>query len=135
MGFVDLDAGSEEGLTSAERKELVESSRRNRVLEMELEILKRVSVHFARVTYRALQVAPSMCFEAIKCHPSTREIEHCDLTGLIVEVHCDSRRTFGTPRIYAELQMGLGLLIGRKRVARIQREAGFQGSRTSGAQN
>jgi transposase len=37
----DIDAGRKEGLTSAEHKELVELRRRNRVLEMENEILKR----------------------------------------------------------------------------------------------
>ena len=44
----DIDAGREEGLTSAEHKELVELRRRNRVLEMENEILKRASAYFAR---------------------------------------------------------------------------------------
>ena len=44
----DVDAGCKEGLSSAERKEIVELRRRNWVLEMELEILKRASGYFAR---------------------------------------------------------------------------------------
>ena len=36
------------GPTSAEKRELVELRRKNRVLEMEIEILKRASAYFAR---------------------------------------------------------------------------------------
>lgn len=48
MGVDDVDAGRKDGTTSAERAELVELRRRNRVLEMEVEILKRASAYFAR---------------------------------------------------------------------------------------
>lgn len=43
-----IDSGVKPGLTTDERKELVEARRRIRVLEMENEILKRASAYFAR---------------------------------------------------------------------------------------
>ncbi len=48
MALADIEDGRREGLTGDERRELVELRRRNRVLEMELEIVKRASAYFAR---------------------------------------------------------------------------------------
>ena len=48
MAQADIDEGKRDGLTSDERAELVRLRREKRVLEMEVEILKRASAYFAR---------------------------------------------------------------------------------------
>ena len=48
MAQADVNDGARPGLSSVERAELVALRRKNRVLEMEVEILKRASAYFAR---------------------------------------------------------------------------------------
>jgi transposase-like protein len=44
----DIDGGRRDGLTTEERAEIVRLRRQNRVLQMEIEILKHASAYFAR---------------------------------------------------------------------------------------
>jgi putative transposase len=45
----------------------------------------------------------------------------------IKQIHADSRGTYGSPRVHAELTLGLGLPVNLKRIARLMRAAGIQG--------
>jgi putative transposase len=45
----------------------------------------------------------------------------------IEAIHETSRGTYGAPRIQAELRLGHGVRVARKRVARLMREAGIEG--------
>jgi putative transposase len=57
--------------------------------------------------------------------PRTQENEL--LLKHIEKIHEDSRRTYGSPRVHAELRLEYGLPVNLKRVARLMREAGIQG--------
>jgi putative transposase len=58
--------------------------------------------------------------------PSKRTQEDAALTERIHEIHHRSRATYGYPRVHAELRT-IGIRCGRKRVARLMREAGLKG--------
>ncbi len=58
--------------------------------------------------------------------PSERRRCDAALTEKIREVHRRSRETYGYPRVHAELR-ALGERYGRRRVARLMREAGLRG--------
>ena len=58
---------------------------------------------------------------------SIREQSNTELVKLIKEIHEESRRSYGSPRVHAELTLGRGEQVNRKRVERLMREAGIQG--------
>jgi putative transposase len=59
--------------------------------------------------------------------PSDRSRSDALLGEQIRQIHDRSRGTYGAPRIHAELRLGLGVHVSRKRVARIMCEHGLQG--------
>ncbi|MCD2191396.1 IS3 family transposase [Actinomycetospora soli] len=79
------------------------------------------------VACRVLNVSLSGYYEWRTGVKSVRAQENELLAKVIDKIHADSRDTYGAPRVHAELVLGLGQPVNRKRVARLMREAGLQG--------
>lgn len=75
---------------------------------------------------RVLKVSRSGYYAWRERPPSRRSVEDSALTERIREIHERSRRTYGYPRVHAELN-ALGVRCGRRRVARLMRENYLRG--------
>ena len=84
--------------------------------------------HSVRRMCELLSVSPAGFYEWRGRPPSPRALEDASLAAEIKRVHAESRRTYGRPRIHAELA-AQGLRIGQKRVARLMKKAGIAGIR------
>lgn len=60
-------------------------------------------------------------------NPAERTRSDAWLTVKIEAIHKLSRGTYGSPRIWADLQLGAGIRVSRKRVERLMRQAGIEG--------
>ena len=76
---------------------------------------------------RVLKVSRSGYYEWRNRLPSTRDVEDAYLANTILDVHAMSRCSYGAPRVHAELRLGMGVRVGRKRVARLLRLVGRRG--------
>jgi len=75
---------------------------------------------------RLLDVSTSGYYAWRKRVPSRRAVSDASLIERISEIHQWSRGTYGAPRMHAELA-ARGVHAGRKRVARLMKEAGLEG--------
>ncbi len=76
---------------------------------------------------RVMKVSAS-AFYAWRANPvSDRDFDDAALTNKIVDIHRMSRRSYGSPRVHAELVLGEGVRCSRKRVERLMRQAGIAG--------
>jgi hypothetical protein len=60
-----------------------------------------------------------------QANPTAKMLADAELGDLIDKIHDQSRGTYGVPRVTAELRLGLGGTVNRKRVARLMRERGL----------
>jgi putative transposase len=75
---------------------------------------------------RLLGVSSSGYYAWRRRRPSSRAVRDRELRTRIVELHQESRGTYGSPRLHIDLQEA-GERVSRKRVARLMKEAGVRG--------
>ena len=80
-----------------------------------------------QVCCRVLEVSESGFYAWRSRPPSARAIRHAWLTDVTRQVHTDSRQTYGSRRIHAELTLGRGISVGFHAVELLMRRAGLQG--------
>jgi transposase InsO family protein len=81
-----------------------------------------------RLMCRVLGVSPSGFYAAQRRRPSARVQRDQVLRLQVHAAHTKSRRTYGAPRVHAELR-AQGVPVAKKRVARLMREDGLMGLR------
>jgi putative transposase len=86
---------------------------------------ERANHHLTRLC-RLLGVSPSGYRGWAGRRPSARAAADATLLETIRAIHRASRRTYGAPRVEAELR-ARGIAVGRKRVARLMQVAGLMG--------
>ncbi len=76
---------------------------------------------------RVMEVSTSGFYAWRACPVGDRDLGDAYLTNTIVDIHRMSRRSYGSPRVHAELRLGEGIRCSRKRVERLMRQAGVAG--------
>ena len=149
MKQADIDGGGREGLTTDERAELVALRRELRTAKMEKEILRRAAAYFAKETssqndvhlHRPGLLGPARGGllsgdEGVDVGLLCLAGEPGELTGTSTTPFSPtpsstsdrmSRRSYGSPRVHAELSLGQDIRCSRKRVERLMRQAGISG--------
>lgn len=90
-------------------------------------IVAEKALYPVRLLCRVLEVSASGFYAWCHRTPSDRELSNRTLLDLLQTIHLQSRGTYGAPRIQAELRHVHGLLVSRKRIARLLRLAGLAG--------
>ena len=90
-------------------------------------VLAEKAEHSIQLMCRVLQVSRSGYHAWAARGPSARAVADAGLSERIAEIHEGSLKTYGSPRIKAELALEHGVYVGRKRVERLMRLAGLSG--------
>ena len=83
---------------------------------------ERLPVH---LVCRVLDFSESGYYDRKTRAPSQRAIRHAWLTDLILQIHLDSRRIYGSRRVHAELRLGHRVEVGHRAVEMLMRRVGI----------
>jgi putative transposase len=90
-------------------------------------IAERCSDLPAATCCRVMKVSTSGFYSWRACPVANRDLADAYLTNTLVDIHRASRRSYGSPRVHADLRLGGDIRCSRKRVERLMRQAGIQG--------
>ena len=90
-------------------------------------IAAKKAEHSIKIMCRVLEVSRSGFHAWAQREPSARAVADRALSERIAEIHGESGKTYGSPRVHAELRLEDGVHVGRKRVERLMRQAGLSG--------
>lgn len=90
-------------------------------------VLARKAEHSIALMCRVLEVSRSGYHAWAARVPSARAVADAALDTQIAAIHAGSLKTYGSPRVHAELALEHDVHVGRKRVERLMRHAGLSG--------
>ena len=90
-------------------------------------VLARKAEHSIALMCRVLEVSRSGYHAWAAREPSARALADAALDTRIAAIHAGSLKTYGSPRVHAELRLEHDVHVGRKRVERLMRQAGLSG--------
>ncbi len=90
-------------------------------------IAAKKAEHSIKLMCRVLGVSRSGFHAWALREPSPRTVADAALTVRVAEIFAGSLKTYGSPRVHAELRLQDGRRVGRKRVERLMRQAGLAG--------
>lgn len=90
---------------------------------IEVEEVERRNV---KRTCELLEVSRAAYYDQRKHIPSRRALDDAELATRIKAIHAGSKKTYGAPRVHAQLRRD-GICCGKKRVARLMVRAGLAG--------
>lgn len=79
------------------------------------------------VSCQLLGVSTSGFYSWVSRVPSDRALSDAWLIERIKAIHAENREVYGSRRVTAELRLGEGIVVSRKRVRRLMRETGLSG--------